>query len=451
MVRNVDAQHGTLEGFVPLSAVATSLAALKGTGTLAQAIRPETRVGKATSQGVVQQRVDKVQAKGVNGKGITIGALSDSYDQATSIVPPAIPLTIHAAQDVKSGDLPGKGNAKYPQPVVVVEDHDDPATAGSTRAGRCSRSSTTSRRPQALLRDGVHRRDRVRRQHPQARRQEGQVQGRRDRRRRRATSTSRCSPTARSPTRSTTWPSKGVHYFSCRRQRRRSSRPGTPRSDLVPAKQGAQGHQPRLQRRRPGALRRRPPGHEPRRRHRRRPEPPARRRTGGCFNLQWDDPLDLDGATYGAPFFSATGELTDANPAPSFTFTRTAVAGRQAGRVPHRRDPVRHHRPGPPGRPPPTATTSARSTPAPRRRSWPRRSARPAPTRSRSPASTATTGDFTVGVRPVLAPSRVSTDFNVLLFDADGAFLGAVADINPLSGRPQELAGARRHSATSSW
>jgi hypothetical protein len=35
----------------------------------------------------------------------------------------------------------------------------------------------------------------------------------------------------------------------------------------------------------------------------------------------------------------------------------------------------------------------------------------------------------------------VSTDFNVLLFDADGAYLGALADINPLSGRPQELAG----------
>ena len=50
------------------------------------------------------------------------------------------------------------------------------------------------------------------------------------------------------------------------------------------------------------------------------------------------------------------------------------------------------------------------------------------------------TGPFTVSVRPVLAPSRVSTDFNVLLFDPDGAFLGALADINPLSGRPRELA-----------
>ena len=36
------------------------------------------------------------------------------------------------------------------------------------------------------------------------------------------------------------------------------------------------------------------------------------------------------------------------------------------------------------------------------------------------------TGPYTVLVRDVLAPSRVSTDFNVLLFDPDGAFLGGV-------------------------
>ena len=56
---------------------------MKDTGTLAQALKPKTNVGKATSQGVALQRVDKVQAKGVNGKGITIGALSDSYDAAS--------------------------------------------------------------------------------------------------------------------------------------------------------------------------------------------------------------------------------------------------------------------------------------------------------------------------------------------------------------------------------
>ena len=81
-VQAVDENKGTLEGFVPLSA-ARKLAALPNTGTLVQALKPQTRAGAATSQGVALQRSDKVQAKGVDGKGITIGALSDSYDDAT--------------------------------------------------------------------------------------------------------------------------------------------------------------------------------------------------------------------------------------------------------------------------------------------------------------------------------------------------------------------------------
>ena len=59
------------------------------------------------------------------------------------------------------------------------------------------------------------------------------------------------------------------------------------------------------------------------------------------------------------------------------------------------------------------------------------------------------TGDFTVDVRPVLSPSKVTTDFNLLLFDAEGAFIGAIADQNTLSGRPIELTRARRAPATS--
>ena len=123
-VKAVDAEHGTLEGFVPLSAV-KQLASLKGTGTIAQAVRPHTLVGAATSQGVALERADKVQQAGVDGKGITIGVLSDSYDVAT-LDGLGNPLKIHAKQDIKSGDLPGPGNKAYPQPVTVLEEGTDP-------------------------------------------------------------------------------------------------------------------------------------------------------------------------------------------------------------------------------------------------------------------------------------------------------------------------------------
>jgi hypothetical protein len=48
-------------------------------------------------------------------------------------------------------------------------------------------------------------------------------------------------------------------------------------------------------------------------------------------------------------------------------------------------------------------------------------------------------GDFELAVRPVTAPSKVTTDFNVLFFDAEGGYLGALSDLNRLSGRPTEL------------
>ena len=49
------------------------------------------------------------------------------------------------------------------------------------------------------------------------------------------------------------------------------------------------------------------------------------------------------------------------------------------------------------------------------------------------------TGDFTVDVSPVEEPSGVSTDFNLLVFDPEGHFLGDSADVNAATGRPLEL------------
>src|SRR5262249_31010363 len=68
--------------------------------------------------------VDKVPP-GIDGRGITVGALSDSFDTATQAIAGG-PLKIHAADDIKSGDLPPEG-------VTVLQD--DPS-AGSTDEGR---------------------------------------------------------------------------------------------------------------------------------------------------------------------------------------------------------------------------------------------------------------------------------------------------------------------------
>ena len=54
-------------------------------------------------------------------------------------------------------------------------------------------------------------------------------------------------------------------------------------------------------------------------------------------------------------------------------------------------------------------------------------------------SNTGATGPFIVDVRQVLAPSRTTTDFNLLFFDMDGNYLGASADDNPAVGRPLEI------------
>jgi hypothetical protein len=109
-----------VEGFVAIDNV-KGLARAGGVATVAMAPRPITNVGAATSQGVHAQRVDRVP-NGIDGDGITVGALSDSFDTATETVG-GDPLTIHAADDIKSGDLPEDG-------VTVVEDSPDGADEG---------------------------------------------------------------------------------------------------------------------------------------------------------------------------------------------------------------------------------------------------------------------------------------------------------------------------------
>src|SRR3954447_9466708 len=73
---------GLIEGFLPLDKV-KAVATTAGVGSVLQALPARTHVGAVTSQGVHEERVDRLP-RGVDGSGVTIGVQSDSYDAATT-------------------------------------------------------------------------------------------------------------------------------------------------------------------------------------------------------------------------------------------------------------------------------------------------------------------------------------------------------------------------------
>jgi hypothetical protein len=433
VVKAVDAANGTLEGFIPLSA-ANTLASMKGTGTIAQSIKPSTNIGKATSQGVAIERADKVQAKGIDGKGITVGALSDSYDVAQSYAT-GEPLDVHAAQDVKSGDLPGKGNAKYPTPVVNLEDSDDPVD--SEDEGRAMLQIVHDVAPAAKLCFASAFNSEI---------------GFADNIRRLADKNGKCK--ANVIVDDVTYfdepmfsdgpigdavddvAKQGVHYFSSVGNAGEAQSWDSP-VRLVPASKGVQGTNLDFSQVDPslydGGLQDMDTG----------PGTNVAQDIsvgdgGGLFNLQWDDPFDLNGTQFGSPYYQSKGELTGPDDVKSFTFHATsAQVGKQ---VLFRTDGV-----------PSGATDLILEVIDPDGNSSGQIDAGASPevfgtTLKKAGAYTikvsgfdGDTGPFTVDVRPVLAPSKVTTDFNVLLFDPEGNYLGAVADLNKISGRPQEI------------
>ena len=87
---------------------------------------PETSVagclGAATSEGDLQLHAADARSDfGVDGTGVKVGILSDSYDQATQAADNSGPVATHAAQDIASGDLPGAGNpCGLTTPVQIV-------------------------------------------------------------------------------------------------------------------------------------------------------------------------------------------------------------------------------------------------------------------------------------------------------------------------------------------
>ncbi|HUQ08921.1 MAG TPA: S8 family serine peptidase [Steroidobacteraceae bacterium] len=128
---------GLVEAYVPVEQLLT-VAGTKGVLSVVASGPMVTNVGSTDSQGIVQHRVNKLPA-GVDGSGITVGVMSDSYD--TNAAPNS------AALDVSTGDLPGAGNPLgNTEPVVVLEDF-----PGRTDEGRAMLQIVHDIAPKARL------------------------------------------------------------------------------------------------------------------------------------------------------------------------------------------------------------------------------------------------------------------------------------------------------------
>jgi Subtilase family len=120
-MKSMRASGRNISGELPIAAI-TKLAASPNLITARATMRPLKRAGSVVSQGDAAQRSSVARQRfGVNGAGVKVGILSDSYNFLKG-----------EAAGVGSGDLPGAGNPNgFITPVKVLRDFgtaDDPGS-----------------------------------------------------------------------------------------------------------------------------------------------------------------------------------------------------------------------------------------------------------------------------------------------------------------------------------
>lgn len=109
---------------------------------ITEALAPVTAAtcpsGEIVSEGDVQLHAAEARAKfSIDGSGITVGILSDSFDQATEAADGSGKIATTAPEDVESGDLPGLGNPCGDlTPVEVLEGDTGGSQEEDTDEGR---------------------------------------------------------------------------------------------------------------------------------------------------------------------------------------------------------------------------------------------------------------------------------------------------------------------------